>query len=253
MNKRAWNNLSYALLEKDPIKAKKIALKALEFDEEYFQAYDNLGAAQLILGDTVEASKSFKKSIQYKKDNFPALFNYGICLENMAPDSAIFYFQKVLSIHPGHLDARIQLGTILLKSRKYQAAIPHLLIACNADPNNINHFLNLAIAYDKTGNTEKSISLLTNKINSFPPNADLFLLLTNFYGKQQNYPMALIMINKAIELDENPEYYLKRGFVYENAGDYKNAINDYQYFLNFKYIASVEQRIKHCLNSHSVN
>jgi tetratricopeptide (TPR) repeat protein len=247
-NQRGWNNLSYGLLKTNPTEAKLAALKAIKLDSTYYQAYNNLGAALLLMNDTSEAQWCFNKSLEYgPENNFIAQFNLGNTYVSRDVGKAIDYYEKTLGMDPYHHDARKQLASCYALSQKYSKAIEQYQILLKFFPNNIELVLNLAVSYDNANMTDQAISTLKHYKDVGSTHPEIYYYLANFYGKKMDYTSAEEMINLAIGIDNNLNYRLKRGFIREKQNNYKGALEDYQYVISYQYSESLEKRIEICL------
>ncbi len=64
---------------------------------------------------------------------------------------------------------------------------------------------------------------------------DAYLLRSNVYKKQLDYPNAINDISKIILIDpSNPVYYLYRGNCYQEFSQHSNAINDYSKYISLR-------------------
>ena len=76
------------------------------------------------------------------------------------PDDAQDAFQQVLDQDPGDVGTNINLGQIHLETRDYEAAIPRLRLAADAEPFNVTAVYNLGLAVARSGETDEGRELL---------------------------------------------------------------------------------------------
>ena len=248
-NLRGWNNLSYGLLQENPDKAKLAALKAIELDSTYYQAYNNLGAALLMMEDTSRAQWCFYKSLEYgPENNYIAQFNLGNTYMSGDLEKAIMYYTKTLETDPLHHNARKQLATCYALSQQYSEAIKQYKLLLKFFPTQTELILNLAVSYDNNNMTEEAINTLQPYADSNTSNHEIYYYLSNFYGKTGDFSSAEEMIDRAIEIDDNLNYRVKRGFIRENRKNYSGALEDYQYVISQQYSEVLEKRMKNCIS-----
>ena len=253
LNKRAWNNLAYACINSNPSKSIQSALKAIQIDSTYYQAYDNLGAALLISGDTNNAIKSFNASIKYgPEQNFAPYYNVGNCLTDTSPQEALQLYKKVLEVNPRHCGAITQIGYLLFNANQLTEALYYYNYALQYNPLNRIALVNASIIYEKLGQDDMAIQYLTNALEQPDNHGSIYEMLTNIYGRNQRYSEATISINHAIEINPSADNYRKRGFIMQNMGDYRNALLDYHKAQEIQFSQSVDDQIDIC-NSHIKN
>ena len=253
LNKRAWNNLAYACLKSNTSKSIESSLKAILIDSTYYQAYDNLGAALILKGDTTSAIKSFRMSIKYgPKQNFAPYYNLGNCLANKSPQEALQYYKKVLKINPMHCGAITQIAYLLYMDNKTMEALNYYNYALKCNPLNKIALMNASIIYEKIGQDDKAIEYLTKALKQPDSHELIYKMMTDIYGRNNRFTEATQTINQAIEINPCADNYRKRGFIKQTKGDYKNAIIDYQMAQEIQFSQSVDSQINIC-KSHIKN
>ncbi|NCD41181.1 MAG: tetratricopeptide repeat protein [Bacteroidia bacterium] len=243
-NKRAWNNLSYALLTSDPDRAIKAGEKALMLDSAYYEAYDNIGAAYYNLGDTAHAIYCFNKSVRSGSGSNPvALFNLANLYLHKDPETACELFEKVITMNPEKTEAYAQLGYLYHQKGDYLRAIKNYTHAYHQKPNKLNYLINIAVLEDLLGNADKSITLLEEAAKSNFDNEMIFYTLANLYGEHNRFSQSLEAINQAIRIHPTAKNFIKRGYIYEQSGAFHEAIADYQRVLSTYPSKTLEKKI----------
>ena len=99
----------------DYAKSKENFLKAIEYKDNYFQAFNNLTALVLEENNLEDASKFAKKSIQINQKNFEAYNNLGLILKkNNDIKNSLINFHKALEINPNYLPTLIILQKTMM-------------------------------------------------------------------------------------------------------------------------------------------
>jgi len=108
-----FNSLGVAYLRigkcRDAIKYLNVALK---YDDRFADAYNNLGQAQLIIGDSFEAMKNFQTSLQIQSNVPQIISNYLLCLNYV-------FLLSAEDIYKAHT----QFDTLFKKQTKFKPSI----------------------------------------------------------------------------------------------------------------------------------
>jgi Tfp pilus assembly protein PilF len=127
--------------------------KIVEVDPKDFQAWSELGTAQLMGGNTAEAERAYRRAIQERPTFGLALLNLGRVLMNQHKYAeAIDPLRGATESRPDSADAHFLLGKTYLKVRQGSKAVPHLNEALRLDPRGkAEAHLLLAALYDAVG------------------------------------------------------------------------------------------------------
>ncbi|WKC77782.1 tetratricopeptide repeat protein [Borreliella turdi] len=231
-HKKAHNNKGIALmvLNKNK-KAIESFEKAIQIDKNYDTAYYQKGIAEEKNGNMQQAFESFKnaynlnkklnyalkagivsnnlgnfkKSEEYlgffydntKTPNEIAIYNLSIAkFENNKLKESLEIINKAINLNPEKSEYLYLKASINLKNENYQNAISLYSLVIEKNPENISAYINLAKAYEKSGNKTQAISTLEKIINK-----NNKLALNNLgilYKKQKNYQKAIEIFEKAI-------------------------------------------------------
>ncbi|WP_235685144.1 tetratricopeptide repeat protein, partial [Borreliella afzelii] len=231
-HKKAHNNKGIALILLNKNKqAIESFEKAIQIDKNYDTAYYQKGIAEEKTGDMQQAFVSFKnaydlnkklnyalkagivsnnlgnfkKSEEYlgffndnvKKPNEIAIYNLSIAkFENNKLEESLEIINKAINLNPEKSEYLYLKASINLKNENYQNAIPLYNLVIEKNPENISAYINLAKAYEKSGNKTQAISTLEKIINK-----NNKLALNNLgilYKNQKNYQKAIEIFEKAI-------------------------------------------------------
>ncbi|WPM06090.1 tetratricopeptide repeat protein [Borreliella sinica] len=231
-HKKAHNNKGIALmlLNKNK-KAIESFEKAIQIDNNYDTAYYQKGIAEEKNGDMQQAFASFKnaydldkklnyalkagivsnnlgnfkKSEEYlsffndnsKNPNEIAIYNLSIAkFENNKLEESLETINKAINLNPEKSEYLYLKASINLKNENYLNAISLYNLVIEKNPENTSAYINLAKAYEKSGNKNQAISTLEKIINK-----NNRLALNNLgilYKKQKNYQKAIEIFEKAI-------------------------------------------------------
>ncbi|EEH00328.1 FF domain protein [Borreliella finlandensis] len=231
-HKKALHNKGIALmmLNKNK-KAIESFEKAIQIDKNYGTAYYQKGIAEEKNGDMQQAFASFKnaynlyknpnyalkagivsnnlgnfkQSEEYlnffnanaKKPNEIAIYNLSIAkFENNKLEESLETINKAIDLNPEKSEYLYLKASINLKKENYQNAIPLYSLVIKKNPENTSAYINLAKAYEKSGNKSQAISTLEKIINK-----NNKLALNNLgilYKKEKNYQKAIEIFEKAI-------------------------------------------------------
>ncbi len=231
-HKKALHNKGIALmmLNKNK-KAIESFEKAIQIDKNYGTAYYQKGIAEEKNGDMQQAFASFKnaynldKNTNYalkagivsnnlgnfkqseeylnffnanaKKPNEIAIYNLSIAkFENNKLEESLETINKAIDLNPEKSEYLYLKASINLKKENYQNAISLYSLVIEKNPENTSAYINLAKAYEKSGNKSQAISTLEKIINK-----NNKLALNNLgilYKKEKNYQKAIEIFEKAI-------------------------------------------------------
>ncbi|APS98427.1 hypothetical protein Bmayo_01040 [Borreliella mayonii] len=231
-HKKAHNNKGIALMmlnkNKEAIESFE---KAIQIDKNYDTAYYQKGIAEEKNGDMQQAFASFrnaynldkkpnyalkagiisnnlgnfKQSEEYlnffndnaKTPNEIAIYNLSIAkFENNKLEESLKTINKAINLNPEKSEYLYLKASINLKKGNYQNAISLYSLVIEKTPENTSAYINLAKAYEKSGNKSQAISTLEKIINK-----NNKLALNNLgilYKKEKNYKKAIEIFEKAI-------------------------------------------------------
>jgi len=151
------NNTGVALLEQyNHAEAAKSFRRALELDPTLALAKINLAIALFYVPDPPAATEAAAAAAAAAPDAPQPVYIQGLLAkaENQV-DVAEAAFQKVLTIDPTDLGARVNLAQLHMQKREYDAAIELLRPAVAAEPYHVTALYNLGVALTRAGKTEE--------------------------------------------------------------------------------------------------
>lgn len=160
-----------------------------------------------------EAQEHLQRVTELRLDSSAAWTRLGKLSLVSAPDKAIEYFQRGLSIDPRDADAHLQMGRLLLASGQTQQAKTHLEHASELRPTDLPSVLNLAIACEKLGEYARARELLERAIeidprSVYPRNNLAWLLATSPNEQVRDARQALEIAESIAETTNYAEAYI---------------------------------------------
>jgi len=127
--------------------------KALEYKEDFAEAYDQQGRILSKMGRLEEAAEKYQLAIQHRPDFADAYNNLGIVMKDLRRyEEAISCYQNALRYQPDFIQAYNNLGWIMLLQGQSAGAIKYLSHALRLDPNFAQACNNMGIAHSRQGN-----------------------------------------------------------------------------------------------------
>jgi len=134
--------------------------------------------------------------------NLEHLFNIGLSHAKRGnPRDAIFYFDKVLSVEPHHVNALVNKGNALGKLGKYETAITTYDMALKIKPDHAVCLLNMGLALHYLKKYEEAISCYNRILSQNPENASALYHKACTKSLQRNIDGALELLEQAIRID----------------------------------------------------
>ena len=148
VTKQLLNNGNKAYKRGDLEKASEYYLKAVQFDQQFYLAFYQLGVLEKKMGNSEDAINYFNKAIKIKPDFHKAWFTLGTSYEvDNNLDSAIVKYNKAIDLNPGYTKAYGNLGNIYTLQEDYDSAKDVLLTAIQIDPSYADGHLRLGVVF----------------------------------------------------------------------------------------------------------
>lgn len=137
----------------DTASAIKIFQKAVEYDQQFFEAYIQLGVLFQLKNNKL-ALEYFNNALRIKPNAEDALYGRGLWYQDHNEiNKAIQDYTTIIQINPTNKNAHFNLGYIhqsLLKV--YDEAVKHYSRAIEADPSYVEAYYNRGVCYETLGN-----------------------------------------------------------------------------------------------------
>lgn len=155
----------------------------------------------------------YQKALAGNANSEEAMFGLGQCYYYLArPEPSRKYFNKLLEKNEMHANANLYLGKLAAEEGKYRTALKFVEKACEADPENLDAYIDLG-SYRHRLLNPKGAEEAWNKAISLAP--DFFLTYAyraSLFDEQSRYKEAYEDYKKVVEL--NPKYF----YAYETMG-----------------------------------
>jgi tetratricopeptide (TPR) repeat protein len=189
---------------------------ALEYEKNNIDVLNKLGVSYFHLHKFDDALKCFGNAMQLDENNILLLYNSGLMYEmlwntsdyvnNFYKNSAIIFYERVLTIKPQHYESLISLGLLFYKTEDYENAKLKLEEAMKIQ----NNDWRLLLAYgcvlsdgfykyeEAKDNFKKSITLNQNSIIA-KMNLSQVLILLNEYDESERHLKEILKKLEEIE------------------------------------------------------
>ncbi len=151
----------YYLRDKEISNAMNCYLRLFELAPGYELAYDNLKKMLITAGDPKTKVYGYQVILRFQPSDFDANYQlgvvYGRTLNKL--DSAIFYLTRAVKIKPDSKEACRDAGVALAIYGEPEKAIPYFENTIKLEPNEPSNYINLGLAYQKTGMISKANEL----------------------------------------------------------------------------------------------
>lgn len=158
------------------------------------------GVALFQRGYLEHAESSFKQVITKKPDNPEAYYNLGtLYLRKNALPEAQRYLERTVQLRPNYPEAWNNLGMIAAQGGRIEEAIRNFQESLRLRPDYSTALLNLGNLYRRKGSLDDATRLLTRALE-LNPDADANYGLGMVYAQQNQIPLALQFLEKAVTL-----------------------------------------------------
>jgi len=189
-----------------------------------------------------------KKPSPKVKDQFYVALSHQKRGEN---EKAIEGYTKVIEMDPMNVEARTNLGVIYKNMGKPLQAVKEFQTVLSMNPKHENAHNNLGVIFYLQGNLKSAIQEFREVIDINSRNKEAYINLGVIYKKKNRIPKAKRMFENALSIDlHSPEANYNLGLICEESGDIKQAISNYQKFIDLsdstypELAAKVESRLK---------
>jgi tetratricopeptide (TPR) repeat protein len=126
-------------------------------------------------------------------------------LERRRIGPAIEAMREAMRIEPSRLEGRLNLGAALYLAGQHEEALTHLKYVLAFDAKNSMALLNLAACYDALGRLDDSIEMLEQLVAERPGWKDANYNLAVAYFKQNNYDKSAAALRAELKLNPQNE------------------------------------------------
>lgn len=157
-------------------------------------------SASLVWGKNSESS-SYQQTLETSA-RYRYLYMEAVKQQMLDNDMlAMELYKRCLEINPKAAEANYAMGLYYIYSRQNDAALKHLVLASELEPDNVEFAQSLARAYLYYNDTEKACSVLEKLSERHPQNTEYLSQLASIYDNNRDYASLLKVLNK-IEVNE---------------------------------------------------
>ena len=179
-----------------PSKAEENYRLALELDSKSAGAHLGVAHALARQGKLAEAAPHFRQAAELDPNYRDGLLELADLYEkDKQPAEAIAIYREF----PENVAAQGRLGELLLETREYAGAVPHLEEAYAKEPNQENRVA-LAVAYLFDKQLDKALPLLEKAVAAEPSNYDVRMMYARALRDKRLFPPAAAQFSEAARL-----------------------------------------------------
>jgi len=176
--------------------------KAISADPEDFETNFNIGILFYDQCKDAERAIHHLKIANNEEKNITALFNMGVIYEevgdlHMAKDC----YNEVLMLDPSNVEAKVNLGILLDKDGKWEAANRHLSEA--AARNEPKAHLNLGVNLKKAGKLLEAQYSYKKCLELQPDNKTCLYNSGVLHSMKSEYSQAVLVLERSTQLDQS--------------------------------------------------
>ena len=228
----------------DTEKAVETYKKAIELKPNYWEGHKDLAIYYLSSGEFENAIEEFAKVTQITPKNSSAYSNLGAAyLYDGQNDKAKEMFVKSMSLEKNPVAAN-NLAYLYFTGGKYEQAAEMYEVVLQDYPNRYQYWGNLAVAYEYSGDSEKSLEAYLTAIDRAkeqlevnPNNAEMLADLGAYYSDVRDTSQSLEYMNRALKIDSSNIMVRERAVsTYESLGMREEALR----WLDASIISNIE-------------
>ncbi len=171
--------------------------KANEFYRKGMALFEQGGRENL-----VQADKAFRNALEIKKTLTPAVYGLALVAEKQGRVQEFFsYLNQVVEQNPGHLEAQVKLGKLLLGAGQIERALEasNRAMAVNAEDPSVQ-LLHAGVLL-KQGDRERAIGIAGKLLAANPKNAEVLEFLAGERLDAGDFEMAVEYADRALAIN----------------------------------------------------
>jgi tetratricopeptide (TPR) repeat protein len=207
----------------------------LEIDINNAEIYNNLGLCYANIGNDEKAEKNYLKCIELNPKLPQCYINLvDIYYKQKRLGEGINILSYAIEMLPDDLIFRHYLARFYMEDAKGDLAIDELVYILEKQPDNYDAYYDLAKVYFEFGNYDSAIENLENVLEYKDDNELIYYYLGEAYQANDEIDKAISNFLKAIATNNKfPLAYKKVAILFMARGDYQDAIEYLEDYLNF--------------------
>jgi len=228
---QVYNNMGNVYMDlnrhKDAVKA---FTKAIDIAPTYGVAFNNRGSANFELGNLDAAVSDFSSAVRYLNLNAVPHNGRGRSFLSKGKNyAALRDFSRAVKLNKTYGMVFLSRARTYANLKQNGAAVKDFTHAISLARMEPQLYFERAKAYQGLNKHLPAIADYTKVIDLAPGNANAYALRGLAFGLVKKYEKAFSDADKAVELDPtNPLVYLSRGKTAKRKGDYDNALDDFK-------------------------
>jgi len=190
-----------------------------------------LGDTYYKQGDWIHAGGYYTDALNIDPNNISALIGFAWSEYEIEGevDKATAIFRDVEMLEPASGEGQYNQAQLFAREERFAEAIEKYTQALELETDNIWWYLRRARSADEGFDHQSAIEFFLEIIDKFPDDIRAYQEIASVYQKNGNITEALVMIEKAIDLMDIPDFsvFLQAGLIYEELGQIKNARSVY--------------------------
>ena len=203
---------------------------ALKINPRYATAHNNVGTVLVRMNRLPEADQHYRTAIHIRPEYAEAHNNLGVSLKKQGHvfEASVSY-RRALELNPKYSEAHFNLGLALASVGQIESAVDHFQKALGIKPDDLRAQQQLVKARAVLNTINKEIDSMNALITNDSSSPVLQVALGDLYKKKGDYQTAVVIYNKALELDRRFVSALhKLGIVYAIKGEFDRSINAFK-------------------------
>ncbi len=215
--------------------AEKLFAEALKADPKNVDALYNLGLLAYRRGDFAAARQRWQQALAVKADFYPAKARLLWLDHAKNPAAAKSQLEAIIKADRFQPEARNLLAQLAIENKKWDEAIKHARNVLLGDPDNVNAYLNLAVAYYRRGLPEQAGLIASNALERQPKAAALHNMMGLVYLARDDSRHASEEFVKALKIDPAQiDARVNLGSLELAYGDFKTALSRFDQVLKLE-------------------
>jgi tetratricopeptide (TPR) repeat protein len=223
----------------------------LEVDTNNAEIYNNLGLCYANIGDDEKAEKNYLKCIELNPKIPQCYINLvDIYYKQRRLGEGINILSYAIDMLPDDLVFRHYLARFYMEDAKGDLAIDELVYILDKQPDNYDAYYDLAKIYFEFGNYDSAIENLENVLEYKDDNELIYYYLGEAYQANDEIDKAISNFLKAIATNNKfPLAYKKVAILFMARGDYEDAIEYLEDYLNFDILEDEKENVNKLIES----
>ena len=215
---------------------------SLKINPKNPKVYNALGVAELKRGDLYQAQVNFEKALQVNQHYSTALDNLGsVYYITNELDKAEFYYKKAMAENPTSATLYYHLAQVALKKDDLQKSLYYANKSLSLNPKSTYAYNLIGEIYRKQGNEAAAITAFQKSIFLMPENVEPYINLSAIYESRGDLISAIEQLKTCYSIQpDNDSVKLNLADMILSSGQYEDAIKYYSEVSDKYKIESIE-------------